>query len=79
MRPSHRVGECRPMILLTEATCIYNQEYGIKLSLNLSMYVAFAIMRFPAVLASSLKGSTIKFFWTLLTHIIKDLTIVCSV
>lgn len=34
LRSSHRVRESRPLFLLTEAAFIYNQEYGIKLSLN---------------------------------------------
>lgn len=41
--------------------------------------MAFAIMQFPAVVAGSLKGSTITFFWILLTHTMKDHTAVCSV
>lgn len=69
MRPSHRVSESGPLFLLTEAGFTYDQEYGIKLSLNWSMYMAFAIIKFPAAVGSSLKGSTVTFSWILLTHI----------
>lgn len=79
MKPSRRVGEFRPLFLLTEAAFIYNRAYGIKLSLKWIMYMAFAVMQCPTVVASSLNGFTITFFWILLTHIIKDLAILCSI
>lgn len=45
MRPCHIVGESRCLVQHMEAACIYNQEYGIKLLLNWSVYMAFTIMQ----------------------------------
>jgi len=60
-----------------EAACIYNQEYGIKLLFNWSMYMAFTIMQLLAVVARFWKDSAIMFVWTLLALTMDDPTAVC--